>query len=72
MIGSVASSAIKQVRFGSTAETKACPLHPQEADMLRVGINVCFVPIADIGICGQLTAAPSRADGNDVASIELR
>ena len=28
MIGSVVSSAIKQVGFGSTAETKACPLHP--------------------------------------------
>jgi hypothetical protein len=25
-----------------------CPLSPPEADMLIVGINVCFVPLADV------------------------
>ena len=45
---------------------------PLKADIRQRIEHVCLVPIADIGICGQLTAAPSRADGNDVASIELR
>jgi hypothetical protein len=26
----------------------SCPLYPPEADMLILGINVCYVPQADI------------------------
>ena len=47
MIGSVASSAIKQVRFGSTAETKACPLHVDEKTDLAMSrpmvVTACMI-----------------------------
>ena len=38
------------VRFGSLADISGCPLYPQKRTLLIVGINVCYVPKADISI----------------------
>jgi hypothetical protein len=44
----------EHVCFGSLADIgeacQGCPLYPQEADMLIVGINVCSVPKADFDL----------------------
>jgi hypothetical protein len=54
------------VRFGSLADIgegyQGCPLYPPEANMLIVGINVCYVPKADVlgedtGECSPLSGS---------------
>ena len=43
---------------------------PPEADMLIVGINVCYVPLTDIGVRTGRTGAPLGELENRVASSQ--
>jgi hypothetical protein len=77
------------VRFGSLADIgegyQGCPLYPPDADMLIVGIDVCYVPTSDMAQryprrdaswsfhivqgCGYLSA--SLADITTTRAIQL-